>query len=131
VSVELLELGEIDELDVVLGDVLEMDEVVSIERDGSAELVAGLLALVVSAKPAEPLAEALPVMVLDGELVSVELGLVSAELGVEEAVLLTLGLEEPSVEVELVELGEVLGLVLLVSDGVVELVCPLVDPAVP
>lgn len=123
-----VELGEVDELDVVLGDVLEMDEVVSIERDVSAELVAGLLALVVSAKPAEPLAEALPVIVLDGELVSVELGLVIEELGVEEAVLLTLGLEEPSVEVEL---GEMLGLGLLVSDGVVELVCALVDPAVP
>ena len=123
-----VELGEVDELDVVLGDVLEMDEVVSIERDVSAELVAGLLALVVSAKPAEPFAEALPVIVLDGELVSVELGLVIEELGVEEAVLLTLGLEKPSVEVEL---GEMLGLGLLVSDGVVELVCALVDPAVP
>lgn len=66
------------------------------------ELVVGLLALVVSANPAEPLVEALPEIVLEDEAVSVELGLVLEELGVvveelgvEEAVLLELGLEDP------------------------------------
>jgi len=78
-SVELLELGVVDELK--LGVVLERVELLSVERDVSAELelVAGLLALVESARPAVLLVEALEE--IEGDVAVVSVALDVLELG--------------------------------------------------
>jgi len=74
-SAELLELGVVNELK--LGVVLERVELLSVEGDVSVELelVAGLLALVESARPAVLLVEALEEIEGNVAVVSVVLGL--------------------------------------------------------
>lgn len=118
VSVEVLELGV----------VLEMLELLPLERDVSVKLELGLLALVASARPPGEL-EVVELVVLDNPVVSVavellELGLLPDELGVDDAVLLLkLGLELALEGLELVSV-ELLGVVL-------ELLLPYVDPVWP
>jgi len=97
----------------VLGVVLEMVELLSLERDVSLELELGLLAFVESARPPGEL-DVAELVVVEDCAVSVELlelGLVLDELGVDDVLLLRLGLE-------------LLGLVL-------ELLLPYVEPVWP
>jgi hypothetical protein len=114
----LLVLGEVlDELELVLGVVLE--SVVSLERDVSveSELPVDLLAFVVSARPAEPVVEALvlvePVVLVVSVAAAVELGLVLVlKLGLVVSVAAVLVFEVGLVELVVVS-DDVLGVVVL------------------
>jgi hypothetical protein len=93
-SVELMELGVVDEL--VLGVVLERVELLSVERDVSVELelVPGLLALVESARLVEVLEVIEGDVVVSVVLDMLELGVVLDELGYDDVVLDELGVDD-------------------------------------